>query len=79
MCNQVCAHCHVDAGPDRKEMMSKKDFLTTALMMKQHPIETVDIIEELPEMHPDFRCLLNKFGCTPMSKTSLFDRILPSY
>ena len=23
MCNQVCAHCHVDAGPDRKEMMSR--------------------------------------------------------
>ena len=23
MCNQVCAHCHVDAGPDRKEIMSK--------------------------------------------------------
>ncbi|RZK28488.1 MAG: radical SAM protein, partial [Hymenobacter sp.] len=19
MCNQVCRHCHVDAGPDRKE------------------------------------------------------------
>ena len=24
MCNQVCAHCHVDAGPDRKEIMSKE-------------------------------------------------------
>ena len=23
MCNQVCAHCHVDAGPDRKEIMTK--------------------------------------------------------
>ena len=25
MCNQVCAHCHVDAGPDRKEIMTKED------------------------------------------------------
>ena len=24
MCNQVCAHCHVDAGPDRKEIMTRK-------------------------------------------------------
>ena len=24
MCNQACAHCHVDAGPDRKEIMNKK-------------------------------------------------------
>ena len=23
MCNQVCTHCHVDAGPDRKEIMTK--------------------------------------------------------
>ena len=24
MCNQVCSHCHVDAGPDRKEIMTKE-------------------------------------------------------
>ncbi len=24
MCNQTCKHCHVDAGPDRKEIMTKE-------------------------------------------------------
>jgi len=24
MCNQVCAHCHVDAGPDRQEIMTRE-------------------------------------------------------
>src|SRR5215213_10056168 len=24
MCNQVCKHCHVDAGPDRKEIMTRE-------------------------------------------------------
>ena len=27
MCNQVCAHCHVDAGPDRKEIMTRETML----------------------------------------------------
>ena len=26
MCNMVCKHCHVDAGPDRKEIMTKETF-----------------------------------------------------
>ena len=27
MCNQVCKHCHVDAGPDRKEIMTKQTMM----------------------------------------------------
>lgn len=60
MCNQVCAHCHVDAGPDRKEMMSRKTFDHCLNVMKQHPIETVDITGGAPEMHPDFRWFIEQ-------------------
>ena len=33
MCNQVCAHCHVDAGPDRKEIMTQE---TMQSMLRGH-------------------------------------------
>lgn len=60
MCNQVCAHCHVDAGPDRKEMMSRNTFEHCLNVMKKHPIETVDITGGAPEMHPDFRWFIEQ-------------------
>ena len=28
LCNQTCRHCHVDAGPDRREIMSRETPLT---------------------------------------------------
>ena len=55
MCNQVCAHCHVDAGPDRKEMMSRETLEACIKLMEENSIETVDITGGAPEMHPDFR------------------------
>lgn len=60
MCNQVCAHCHVDAGPDRKEMMSRTTFEHCLEVMRAHPIETVDITGGAPEMHPDFRWFIEQ-------------------
>lgn len=65
MCNQVCKHCHVDAGPDRKEMMSKAHLLRCIDILKNNEITTVDITGGAPEMHPDFRWFveeLNKIG-----------------
>ena len=55
MCNQTCAHCHVDAAPDRKEMMSRADLSRCLAILKQTAIDTVDITGGAPEMHPDFR------------------------
>ena len=55
MCNQVCAHCHVDAGPDRKEMMSRKTMEECIAVMETNEIETVDLTGGAPEMHPEFR------------------------
>ena len=55
MCNQVCAHCHVDAGPDRKEMMDRPTLEACLNVMRDHKIETVDLTGGAPEMHPEFR------------------------
>lgn len=55
MCNQVCAHCHVDAGPDRKEMMLPDTMIKCIQAMNKAAIETVDLTGGAPEMHPHFR------------------------
>ena len=55
MCNQVCAHCHVDAGPDRKEMMTRTTMEECLTVMETNQIETVDLTGGAPEMHPEFR------------------------
>ena len=43
MCNQTCSHCHVDAGPSRKEMMSMEVLSMCLELMIKNRIETVDI------------------------------------
>ena len=55
MCNQVCRHCHVDAGPDRKEIMTKEIMQQCINVLKQNPqLITVDITGGAPEMNPGF-------------------------
>jgi radical SAM/Cys-rich protein len=55
MCNQVCRHCHVDAGPDRKEMMSRSTLEKCLEILKISSVNTLDLTGGAPEMHPDFR------------------------
>ncbi|HMP98536.1 MAG TPA: arsenosugar biosynthesis radical SAM protein ArsS [Cyclobacteriaceae bacterium] len=55
MCNQVCKHCHVDAGPDRKEIMTRETMQQCLDVLKQSGISTLDITGGAPEMNPDFR------------------------
>jgi len=55
MCNQVCAHCHVDAGPDRKEIMSKEIMEYCLKIIANNDISTVDLTGGAPEMNPHFR------------------------
>lgn len=62
LCNQTCAHCHVDAGPDRKqELMSRAHLEKCLEIIASVPsIHTVDITGGAPEMHPDFRWFVEK-------------------
>ena len=56
MCNQVCKHCHVDAGPDRKEIMTLETMQQCLEVIKNNPsFTTVDLTGGAPEMNPDFR------------------------
>ncbi len=55
MCNQVCEHCHVDAGPDRKEIMTKKTMQQCLEVIKNTKAHTLDLTGGAPEMNPDFR------------------------
>ena len=55
MCNQVCDHCHVDAGPDRKEIMTRETMLACLNVLKDPSISTVDLTGGAPEMNPEFR------------------------
>ena len=55
MCNQVCAHCHVDAGPDRKEIMTKKTLQQCLDVLKISGAHTLDLTGGAPEMNPHFR------------------------
>ena len=54
LCNQTCRHCHVDAGPDRRELMTKDNFLHCLRLLTESTIETVDITGGAPEMNPLF-------------------------
>lgn len=55
MCNQVCAHCHVDAGPDRKEIMTKETMQLCLDVLKTSGATTLDLTGGAPEMNPNFR------------------------
>lgn len=55
MCNQVCDHCHVDAGPDRKEIMTRDTMSLCLDIIKNTDAHTLDLTGGAPEMNPDFR------------------------
>ena len=56
MCNQTCRHCHVDAGPDRKEIMTRETMQQCLDALRHNPqLKIVDLTGGAPEMNPDFR------------------------
>lgn len=55
MCNQVCAHCHVDAGPDRKEIMTRETMEQCLDVIRHTGAHTLDLTGGAPEMNPNFR------------------------
>lgn len=68
LCNQTCAHCHVDAGPDKKtENMSKETLERCLEIIASVPsITTVDITGGAPEMNPHFRWFVEE--CSKLGK-----------
>jgi len=67
LCNQTCAHCHVDAGPDRKEEnMSRAHFERCLDILSRYDIPTVDITGGAPELNPNFRWFVEE--CRKLGK-----------
>lgn len=62
MCNQVCKHCHVDAGPDRKEIMTRETMQECLDAIKKTNVHTVDLTGGAPEMNPDFRWFVEELS-----------------
>ncbi len=60
LCNQTCRHCHVDAGPDRRERMSRETMQLCLEALDRSAIGTVDITGGAPELNPDFRWLVDQ-------------------
>lgn len=58
ICNQTCSHCHVDAGPDRREVMSREIAELCLDVLRRGNFETLDITGGAPEMCPEFRTIV---------------------
>lgn len=58
-CNQQCQHCHVNAGPQRKEQMSLETINDILRFVKKHNIKKLDLTGGAPEMNPHFRYLVS--------------------
>jgi len=73
MCNQVCEHCHVDAGPDRKEIMTRETMMQCLEVIKKTEAHTLDLTGGAPEMNPEFRWFVEE-----ASKAGIKDFIVRS-
>ena len=60
LCNQTCQHCHVDAGPDRKEIMTRETAELCVRALEKTGARTVDITGGAPELNPNFRYLVEE-------------------
>ena len=61
-CNQTCVHCHVNAGPARREEMSRETLerILAWLDSSTLRLETCDLTGGAPELHPHFRWLVGE-------------------
>ncbi len=59
LCNQTCRHCHVDAGPDRTERMTRETAEACMAALERTTATTVDITGGAPELNENFRYLVD--------------------
>ena len=57
-CNQACFHCHVNASPDRKEMMSLDTINDVIAFIRAADVKVLDLTGGAPEMNEHFRTLV---------------------
>lgn len=59
-CNQSCLHCHVNAGPKRKEQMSRKTIESVLAFLDRSTVQVLDLTGGAPELNPHFRWLVSQ-------------------
>lgn len=60
LCNQSCLHCHVNAGPKRKEIMQQDTVEDIVRFLRQSNIKKLDLTGGAPELNPHFRYLVSE-------------------
>jgi radical SAM/Cys-rich protein len=65
VCNLCCSHCHLCAGPDRREMMTAETLDQVLAYAAKNPFETIDITGGSPELHMQIREMIERF--TPLA------------
>lgn len=81
-CNQACRHCHVDAGPDRTEVMPPDIVEACLVFLESHEIPVLDITGGAPELHPQFRQIVERasaVGRHVIDRCNLTITQLPNY
>ena len=81
-CNQSCAHCHVNAGPNRTEQMSRETIDQVLNVLRQGDITTIDLTGGAPEMNPHFMTLVaaaRALGVTVIDRCNLTILEQPGY
>ena len=81
-CNQACRHCHVDAGPDRTEVMTAGVVDACLSFLERSGIPALDITGGAPELHPQFRDIVRRAraaGRRVMDRCNLTITRLPNY
>ncbi len=62
LCNLACKHCHLEAGPARKEIMSRQTAEQVVDFASRHSFKIIDITGGAPEMNPNLAFLIEKLA-----------------
>lgn len=73
LCNLTCVHCHVNAGPNRKEIMRRETIDRILEWQANARLPVVDVTGGAPEMIPDFRYLISRLRALD-ADTTIIDR-----
>ena len=82
LCNQSCLHCHVNAGPTRKELMDQENIDYLLEVLEKTGAHTLDLTGGAPEMNPLFRSLVvaaRKLGVSVIDRCNLTILLEPGY
>jgi radical SAM/Cys-rich protein len=75
LCNIACIHCHVNAGPQRTELMARETMETALAVADLHGVGTFDLTGGSPEMNPHFRWLVEQVRARGLH---VMDRLNPT-